>query len=46
MTVEDWEVGALYWRLVDEAAGPEEARDRRVPGPRLNSQGLPPFLVF
>jgi hypothetical protein len=25
MTIEDWEVGALYWRLVDEGATPEEA---------------------
>ena len=28
MTVEDWEVGALYWRLVDEGAGPEEAAEK------------------
>lgn len=25
LTNEDWEVGALYWRLVDEGAAPEEA---------------------
>ncbi len=25
MTVEDWEVGALYWRLVDQGAEPLEA---------------------
>ena len=28
MTVEDWEVGALYWRLVDEGASPEEAAEK------------------
>ena len=28
MTVEDWEVGALYWRLVDEGASPEEATEK------------------
>ena len=26
MTVEDWEVGALYWRLVDEGASPGRGR--------------------
>ncbi len=25
MTNEDWEVGALYWNLVDRGATPEEA---------------------
>jgi len=25
MTIEDWEVGALYWRLVDAGAAPDEA---------------------
>ena len=28
MTVEDWEVCALYWRLVDEGASPEEAAEK------------------
>jgi hypothetical protein len=28
MTIEDWEVGALYWRLVDQGATAEEAADR------------------
>ncbi len=28
MTNEDWEVGALYWRLVDEGATPEEAASK------------------
>lgn len=27
-TNEDWEVGALYWRLVDEGATPEEAASK------------------
>ena len=25
MMIEDWEVGALYWRLVDRGASPEDA---------------------
>ena len=25
MMIEDWEVAALYWRLVDQGANPEEA---------------------
>ena len=25
MMIEDWEVGALYWRLVDQGASPQEA---------------------
>jgi len=25
MMIEDWEVGALYWRLVDQGASPDEA---------------------
>lgn len=25
MMIEDWEVGALYWRLVDDGADPREA---------------------
>ena len=25
MMIEDWEVGALYWRLVDSGATPKEA---------------------
>ena len=25
MMIEDWEVGALYWRLVDRGASPDEA---------------------
>ena len=25
MMIEDWEIGALYWRLVDQGASPEEA---------------------
>lgn len=28
MTNEDWEVGALYWRLVDEGASPEAAASK------------------
>ena len=28
MTIEDWEVGALYWRLVDEGATPDEASEK------------------
>jgi hypothetical protein len=28
MTNEDWEVGALYWRLVDEGVTPEEAASK------------------
>jgi hypothetical protein len=27
MMIEDWEVGALYWRCVDSGATPSEARD-------------------
>lgn len=28
MMIEDWEVGALYWRCVDNGASPEEASTR------------------
>ena len=25
MMIEDWEIGALYWRMVDKGAAPQEA---------------------
>lgn len=28
MMIEDWEVGALYWRCVDEGASPDEAAEK------------------
>ena len=28
MMIEDWEVGALYWKLVDQGASPEQAAQR------------------
>jgi len=28
MMIEDWELGALYWRLVDQGASPKEAAER------------------